>query len=238
MLRTHQSLSYTNTRSTRSATNGDMDVKGARSTADSRHATPQRAEEEFHPHTPLSSRSRCSASSPPLSTSPDRPHKTPRPLDTSAPPSTCGNVDAQAFTRPRYIPRSSHRQSSSSSTTPRSTASNKFRAPERRDDVFGSASPCKSSRSTEYANDVHTDSQRSSGSSTLLPADETRGEWRRSGKPCLSLLNNLLLNIGIIDLVGLFGYESEPDDGRYAKKAWYAVVRGQGHTGIYNSWYV
>ncbi|KAI0762072.1 hypothetical protein BC629DRAFT_1597155 [Irpex lacteus] len=38
------------------------------------------------------------------------------------------------------------------------------------------------------------------------------------------------------ELVELYGYESDPDDGRFAKKAWYAVTRGQGVTGVFNTW--
>ncbi|KAI0757898.1 hypothetical protein BC629DRAFT_1444285 [Irpex lacteus] len=37
-------------------------------------------------------------------------------------------------------------------------------------------------------------------------------------------------------LVDRFGYESDPDDGVHRKKAWYVVIAGLGHTGVYDCW--
>ena len=65
---------------------------------------------------------------------------------------------------------------------------------------------------------------------------------RGTDPPALvSMFNQFAYSVLIVCPIGWvrdYGYESESDDDRYAKNAWYMVARGKGHTGVYKTWYV
>ncbi|KAI0086710.1 hypothetical protein BDY19DRAFT_995720 [Irpex rosettiformis] len=124
---------------------------------------------------------------------------------------------------------SSEQTSRRSHSTPRAPLRNNVRKTDRHHKAAPNAPSTKATQSTNHPQDsTHCppplDNEGVSMSYTYsTPSDDPDEEMR--------------FGLRRTDLVRLVGYESEPDDSRYAKKAWYTVIRGQGHTGIYRSWY-
>ncbi|KAI0086708.1 hypothetical protein BDY19DRAFT_908126 [Irpex rosettiformis] len=123
---------------------------------------------------------------------------------------------------------SNERMSRRSHSTPRAPLRNNIRKTDQHHKAAPNAPPTKGTQSTNRPQDsAHSppplDNEGVSMSYTYSPPSDDPDEEMRFG-------------LRRADLVRLVGYESEPDDSRYAKKAWYTVIRGQGHTGIYKSW--